>query len=388
MELNREITNIKPSVIRYMNTIKTKCSDVINLGVGEPEYLTPDHVIAAGIKALEEKRTKYAPNMGIQVLREALVEKVRRDNGINVTINEIGITQGGAEAITSLMIAALNPGDEVLVMDPTYPGHLGAVALAHGVPVRVPVYEKNNWRVTAADLEKAITPKTKLLLYNSPSNPCGAVADRKSLEEIAKVAVKHDLLVISDEVYEKIVYDGREHISLATLPGMAERTASVFAFSKTYAMTGWRVGYFVVEHPVWKENTFKTHQNMLSCVNTMAQYAALEAVTGPQDWVHETVERYRIARDIVYEEINNVPGLSCVKPEGAFYSMINIKQLGDDDMAIATRMVEDFGIRMIPGSGFGPSGAGYIRMCYAVKPDTVKEGIARLAKGAKAMLNR
>lgn len=385
MWINKDMQKLEASVIRRMATIRSKCSDVVNLGIGEPEYTTPKNIIEAGKKALDDGFTKYTPNAGLPALREVIAEKVRKDNGLNVTPNDIFVTVGGEEAIASLLIAALNPGDEVIVTDPCFPGHIGTTAVARGVAVRVPLRESNGWHLDIQDLKKAITRKTRVILYNSPSNPCGSVASKEELEAIASVAIEHDLLVVTDEVYEKIIYDGKKHVSLATLPGMAERTASVFAFSKTYAMTGWRAGYFVVQNNLLKEQVSKVHQNLVSCVNAATQRACIEALTGSQDWVHETVAKYQEARDLVYEGINAINGISCLKPEGAFYAMINVSKLGSDE-EVAIHLLENQGVRMIPCSGFGPSGAGYLRLCYACKLETIEKGLDRIAEGVAELL--
>ncbi len=385
MWLNRDMEKLNASAIRSMAAVQSLCSDVVNLGIGEPEYTTPQNIIAAGKQALDDGFTKYTHSAGMPALREAIAEKLRRENGIAALPEEIAVTIGGEEAIAALLLTALNPGDEVIVMDPCFPGHLGTVAVARGTAVKVQLREENGWHLDIDDLKNAITERTRVILYNTPSNPCGAAASREELEGIAQAAMEHDLLVITDEVYEKIIYDGREHISLASLPGMDQRTASVFAFSKTYAMTGWRTGYCVVQNQRFREQFLKVHQNLVSCANAPAQRACIEALNGPQDWVRETVAKYQEARDIVYDGIGRIQGISCVRPEGAFYAMINVSQLGSD-MDVAMYLLKNHGVRLIPGSGFGDGGKGYLRLCYACRTETIREALSRMEKGAAELL--
>lgn len=385
MWINKDIEKLDGSAIRKMAAVRSKREDVINLGIGEPEYTTPQNIIDAGKKALDQGFTKYTLNTGLPALRETIAAKLKTDNGLEVKPEEIAVTVGGEEAIATLLIAALNPGDEVLVMDPCFPGHLGTVAVARGVAVRVPLKESNGWHLDVSDVKKAITPKTRVILYNTPGNPCGSSATRDEMEALAQVAIEHDLLVITDEVYEKIVYDGRKHVSLASLPGMAQRTAGVFAFSKTYAMTGWRIGYFVAQNKQFREQALKVHQNLVSCANAAAQQACIEALRGPQDWVAHTLEKYQQARDLVFRGVNAIEGISCVKPEGAFYAMINVSALGDD-VDVAMHLLENQGVRLIPGSGFGEGGRGYLRLCYACRPETIVKGLERIAEGAAELL--
>ncbi len=384
MWINKDMEKLQPSAVRKILTMPSKRSDVINLGLGQSIYPTPSNIVEAGKKALDDGFTRYAPNAGLAVLREAIAEKVKKENGINATANDVFVTVGAQEALSSLFVLLLNPGDEVIIPEPCYSGYISSIAVARGVPVTVPLRASNDRHLDPKDLERAISPKTRVILFNTPNNPCGTVAHKEELEAIARFAIEHDLFVVTDEIYEKIIFDGRKHISLASLPGMAERTATINGFSKSYCMTGWRVGYFVMQNKL-KEHWAKVQQALVSGANTSAQVACVEALTGPQEFVQEYLGKYDETRNILYEGINAITGVSCLKPEGTFYAMVNVSELGADE-DVAMHLVENQGVRTIAASNYGPNGEGYLRLCFAVEPEIIKQGIQRIAEGAQELL--
>ena len=323
------------SGIRVMYDLALGVGGLVHLEIGEPDFSTPKHIVDAAKKALDEGYTRYTPNAGYKDLRESVSRKVLKDNGIEADPeSEIIITSGAMQAISSAILVTINPGDEVIIPDPAYESFVRQTRFASGIPVPVQVMEQDEFRLKPEKVEQAITKKTKMIIINSPANPTGSVMSKNDLEGIAELAIRHNLLVLSDEIYEKMLYDGARHYSIASFPGMKERTITVFAFSKTYAMTGWRVGYAVAPKSIVGEMT-KIQEFYVTCATSICQRAALAALEGPQDFVTGMVAEFKRRRDFMYDEIGRMRGFSCVKPKGAFYLFPNVSrtELKKDDPA-------------------------------------------------------
>lgn len=376
---------ITPSEIRFMVNLARGRENCISFALGEPDFTAPEHVVEAACKAMQEGKTKYAPNAGLLELREAIAEKLERESGRKVCPEgEIVIAVGGMEALLLSMLALLNPGDEVIISDPYWTNYPAQIRICGAVPVAVPVYEENGFLYAEEDLKAAIGPKTRMIIVNSPANPTGAVADRKNLEMIAALACAHDLYVISDEVYAYFLYDGAKHESIAALPGMEERTILVDSFSKTYAMTGWRVGYAVGPQKVISQMV-KLQEAVAASVNTPAQYGALAALRGGTDCVFEMVERYKGRRELMVSGIREGGRLGCIWPKGAFYVFANIKRTGLSSREFALGLLEKTGVVVIPGTGFGKAGEGFVRISYAASEQDIIEGTRLMRQFASAL---
>ena len=376
---------IKSSGIRRLFDLAQRTPGVISLGIGEPDQDTPVHVKEAAKKALDEGYTHYTPNAGFPDLREALAEKLRLDNGIDVAPDEVIVTGGGGTG--ALMLSALcliNPGDEVLLPDPGFVVYEAVVLMAGGKPVYVPLKEEDGFRMLPSEVEKRITSKTKCIIVNTPSNPTGGVLEEEDLKGIADLAVKHDLYVISDEVYEKLVYDGHRHLSIASLPRMKERTVTVNSFSKTYAMTGWRIGYAAAPKELI-DQMVKLQQFTMVHAPAVSQRAALAALKGPQDFVKEMAEEYDKRRRFIVDRLNSIGGLSCLRPKGAFYVFLNIKKLGMRSEEVAMALLERAKVVTVPGVAFGPGGEGYLRISYSRPIDQLEEACSRIEKAIEEL---
>ncbi len=365
--------------------IAATCDDVISFTIGEPDFITPKNIRQACIDAINAGKTKYAPNAGLKELKEAVSRSVKRIYGRDYDAeNEIVITNSGMDSLRLTFAAILDEGDEVLMGDPAWANHPNHPVLAGGVSVRVPLYEENNFTYRIEDLEKAVTPRTKAILLNYPNNPTGAVIRYEDLVKICDFAKKHDLFVVSDDAYYRIIFDNEKFWSPVMLDDMRDRTLILQTFSKTYAMTGWRLGYIAGPADLI-EAIGKINENSCSCVNTMVQWAGIEALEGkdtPAE-VEAMVQEFQHRRDVVYDRINKIPGLSCAKPRGAFYAFINIKKTGIKSEDFSNHLLEKYHVGMTPGTGFGPSGEGYVRMSYATSTDKIIEGIDRIAAFVK-----
>jgi len=377
------LKHVKPSGIRRFFALAQKIPDVINLSVGEPDFTPPRHALDAGWQAAKEGKTHYAPTNGIPELREALTQKAYRDYGLNYDSNsEILITVGGTEAFFSALASLVNPGDEVLVPNPGFVLYEPSVRLAGGVPVSVPLLETNDFRLSIGDVMSLITDKSRVMILNYPNNPTGAVLSYDEVAALAKIAVERDLIVISDEVYEKIIYDDAKHHCLATFPGMRERTLVVNSFSKTYAMTGLRVGY-VYGPKELISSVWLVHQYTVACVNSLAQYVALAALRGPQDRVKDMVQEFDRRRRLVYKRLNEIEGVDCALPKGAFYVFPNIKGFGMSSEEFAAFLVGEAHVTTVPGSAFGSYGEGYIRISYASAYEQLKKALDHIEQAVK-----
>ena len=374
--LSKKIVTIQPSGIRKFFDIVSEMPDAISLGVGEPDFDTPWHVREEGIHSLEMGRTFYTSNAGLKELKIEISRYLeRRYHTLYNPTDEIMVTVGGSEAIDVAMRAMLDPGDEVLIPQPSYVSYLPCAVLANGVPVIIELKAENEFRLTAEQLEHAITDKTKLLVLPFPNNPTGAVMERADLEAIAEVIKKHDLFVLSDEIYSELTYLD-EHVSIASLPGMWERTITINGFSKSYAMTGWRLGYACGPKEIIKQ-MLKIHQFAIMCAPTTSQYAAVEALKNGDEDVAKMREEYNGRRRYLLHRFKEM-GLECFEPFGAFYMFPCIKEFGMTSDEFATELLKDQKVAVVPGTAFGDCGEGFIRISYAYSLSNLKEALGRI----------
>lgn len=379
------LKRIKPSGIRRFFALAQGIPDAIGLSLGEPDFTSPKHALDAGWQAAKEGKTHYTPTNGIPELREALAKKAYGNYGLSYDPNsEILITVGGTEAIFLALMGLVNPGDEVLIPNPGFVCYEPSVLLAGGVPVYTPLFEKNDFRPSINDVMSLVTDKSRVMILNYPNNPTGAVLSYDEVAALAKIAVERDLIVISDEVYEKIIYDNAKHYCLATFPGMRERTLIVNSFSKTYAMTGLRVGY-VYGPKELISSIWLMHQYTVACVNSLAQYIALAALRGPQDFVRNMVKEFDRRRRLVHKRLNEIEGFDCALPKGAFYVFPNIKGFGMSSEEFVAFLVREAHVTVVPGSAFGSYGEGYIRISYAAAYEQLEEALNRIEKAVKRL---
>jgi aminotransferase len=381
--ISERVATLKPSGIRRFFDIAATMKEVISLGIGEPDFNSPQPIIEAGMRALKEGETHYTGNRGILPLRQALCDKLERLYGVSYDpATEVVMTVGGSEALNIACAALLDPGDEVLLPTPCFVSYQGVIALAGGVSVEVPSRMENNFMPDPADLEKAITPRTKAILINFPSNPTGAVADRETLLAIAALAEKHDLVVISDEIYDRLVY-GFEHVCFPALPGMRERTILIGGFSKDYAMTGWRIGFACAPAHLM-DGLAKVHQFIIMTAPTMAQFGALEGLTCCEDFVEHMRVEYDRRRRLIVEGLNYI-GLPTFEPKGAFYAFPKVSVTGLSDEEFAERLLQEKHVAVVPGSAFGPGGDGFVRCSYATAFDQIEEALDRIDQFVKTL---
>jgi len=378
--LSTAAQNALPSGVRRMFELAQKYDDSINLTLGEPGFTAPEHIIEASIKALKEKKTKYTPNAGIKPLRDAIAYKLYKENGIKCDPDKnLIVTAGATQALMLAMVTLVNPGDEVIIQGPNWPDYRGQIDMVNGKTVYAKVDEKNDFKMTSDIIEPLITEKTKLIIINSPSNPTGGVLDYEDLLAIAELVKKYKIFVISDEPYEKLVYDGFEQKSLASIPGLEEYVLTINSFSKTFAMTGFRVGYICANEKIIT-NLVKLHENMIASVPEPMQMAAVEAVYNGEEDVKRMVEYYDRNRHLIVNGLNEINGFSCLCPKGAFYVFPNITGFGMSSRETAEYILEKTHVVTSPGDAFGPDGEGYIRICYASKYEDIKEALDRMKK--------
>ena len=367
------------SGIRRFFDIIASMDHVISLGVGEPDFVTPWPISEAGIRAIEQGHTHYTSNLGLLELREAIARDLERRYGVEWDPREeLLITTGVSEGLDLAARAIINPGDEVIVADPSYAAHAPAIVLAGGVPVSITTRASQDFALDPKAVEAAITPRTKALLIAYPSNPTGAVLERPTLEALADVARRHDLLVISDEIYDRLVYGGFEHTPIASLPGMKERTITLGGFSKSHAMTGWRVAWAAAPSDLFA-GMLKIHQYAMMSAPTVAQYAALEAVRAGEEYVVSMREEYDRRRQLMWRGFNKL-GLACAEPRGAFYAFPSVAQTGYDDETFAEQLLIQEQVAVVPGSAFGAAGAGHVRACYATSYDEIEDALERIGR--------
>ncbi|MCI8299798.1 MAG: aminotransferase class I/II-fold pyridoxal phosphate-dependent enzyme [Lachnospiraceae bacterium] len=376
--LSERITEIPFSGIRKFFDIAAEMEDVISLGVGEPDFDTPWHIRDEGIYSLEKGRTAYTSNAGLKELKIEIARYLERRFQVSYDYDtEMMITVGGSEAIDLAMRAMLDPGDEVLIPQPSYVSYVPCAAFANGTPVVINLKEENEFRLTAQEFTDAITPKTKLLVLPFPNNPTGAIMDRKDLEAVAKIVEEHDLYVISDEIYAELTYQ-QDHVTIASLPGMRERTVLINGFSKAYAMTGWRLGYACAPRVIL-EQMLKIHQYAIMCAPTTSQYAAVEAVRNGDEDVAGMREEYNGRRRYLIHRFQEM-GLTCFEPFGAFYAFPCIKEFGMSSDEFATRMLQEEKVVVVPGTAFGECGEGFLRISYAYSLEKLEEALKRMER--------
>lgn len=376
--LSNTVKEIKPSGIRKFFDVVSEMKDAISLGVGEPDFDTPWHIREEGIYSLEKGRTFYTSNAGLKELRVEICNYLQRRLGLEYHFNdEIIVTVGGSEAIDLAIRAMIDPGDEVLVPQPSFVSYIPCVQLAYGKPVPIELKEENNFKLTKDEILEKITDKTKLLVLPFPNNPTGATLDRKDLEEIAEVCIDKDIFVLSDEIYSELTYNG-EHVSIACIPGMRERTVLINGFSKAYAMTGWRLGYAAAPAVIMKQ-MIKIHQFAIMSAPTTSQYAAIEAMKNGDEDVKRMCESYNQRRRFVLHRFKEM-GLDCFEPFGAFYAFPSIKKFGMTSDEFATRLLKEEKVAVVPGIAFGDCGEGFLRISYAYSLEDLKEALGRLEK--------
>jgi aspartate/methionine/tyrosine aminotransferase len=350
----------------------------VHLEIGEPDFDTPKHIIEAACKALHSGYTHYTPSAGIPELRQAIAEEMSRTRGIPVQAENVVVTPGGKPIMFYTILALAEPGDEVIYPNPGFPIYESMINFTGAKPVPIPLREEYNFAFDIDEFKKLVTRKTKLIIINSPHNPTGGILDKETLEEIAKIAMERDIAVLSDEIYDRILYDGEFH-SIASIPGMQERTIILNGFSKTYAMTGWRLGYGVMPKDLAVHIT-RLMTNSNSCTNAATQVAGIAALKGPQDDVDRMVAAFRERRDVIVKGLNEIPGVSCVLPPGAFYAFPNIKGTGMKSKALADYLLDEAGVACLSGTSFGAYGEGYLRLSYANSVPNIKKALERMAE--------
>ena len=374
----KRVTDVPPSGIRKFFDIANEMGNVISLGVGEPDFDTPWHIREEGIYSLEKGKTFYSANAGLLELREEICHYVKRRFDLSYDAKtEALVTVGGSEAIDLAMRLFVTAGDEVLIPEPSYVSYMPCAVYAGGTAVPIPTKEENRFKLTADELKKAITPRTKVLILPFPNNPTGGIMERSDLEAIAEVLKETNIIVVSDEIYAELTY-GKSHCSFASIPGMRERTIVINGFSKAYAMTGWRLGYALAPAPIMKQLT-KIHQFAIMCAPTTSQYAAVEAMKNGDDDVKMMCESYDQRRRLMVDHFRKM-GLSCFEPEGAFYVFPCIKRTGMTSDAFCQALLEEERVAVVPGTAFGASGEGFVRCSYAYSVDALKEALTRIER--------
>lgn len=390
MQLSKKAENISPSITLTItakaNELKSQGVDVVSFGAGEPDFNTPENIINAAIKAMHDGKTKYTPAAGILELKKTICNKFKNDNNLDYEPSQIIISTGAKQCLANTFLAILNPGDEVLIPVPYWVSYPELVKLADGVPVFVQTSKENNYKYTVEDLKKSLSAKTKAILINSPNNPTGTIYSKEELMEIAEFAKENDLIIVSDEIYEKLIYDNKKHVSIAALSKDAyERTIVINGVSKTYAMTGWRLGYCGCSTKIAKlMSSLQSH--MTSNSNTIAQYAAIEALNGPVEDLKVMVKEFEDRRNLMIQKLESIKNISIIKPNGAFYIMVNISAylnievdgtIIKDSVDFAKVLLEKEKVAVIPGSGFGLDD--YVRLSYATSRELIEKGIDRIA---------
>ncbi len=382
--LNPEVLSIQPSGIRRFFDLAETMSEVISLGVGEPDFPTPWLIRKAGIRSLEDGKTRYTSNSGLQSLRETVAQYLNRKYGLCYEpLSEILVTVGGSEAIDGCIRAVVAPGDEVIIPQPSYVCYEPITRLAGGVPVIIETKAEDQFKLTPEALKAAITDKTKLLILPYPCNPTGAIMEKEDLEKIAEVLRGTNILVLSDEIYAELTFGGKKHVSIANLEGMKERTVLVNGFSKAFSMTGWRMGYACGPQEIMAQIT-KIHQFAIMCAPTTSQYAAIVAMTECDEMVEEMLEEYDTRRRLIVDGFNKL-GLTCRDPKGAFYAFPSIQKTGLTSEEFCQRLLESKHVAVVPGPAFGQGGEGFIRASYCYSTDHIKEALKRIEEFLKEL---
>jgi len=379
MEISARAAQLSPSLTLSIDAkakaMKAEGIDVCGFGAGEPDFDTPEHIKAAAVAALEGGFTKYTPSAGLPELRQAIAEKLEADNGLTYRPSQIVVSSGAKHSCYNAILATCQAGDEVLIPSPYWVSYPDMVRLAGAEPVMVPTTERNGWKMRASDFENAMTPRTKMLILNSPGNPTGSVYTREELEGIVEVAAEEDIYILSDEIYEKLVYDETKHVSIASLSKEAyDLTITVNGFSKAYAMTGWRLGYLAAPEAVAKAvDSIQSHSTSNPC--SFAQKGAVAALKGDQQPLADMRDEFSMRRNYMYDRITKIPNITAVKPEGAFYILVNISQLGLSSQNFADRLLSKANVAVVPGAAFGDDRT--VRLSYATSIDIIKKGLDR-----------
>ncbi len=387
METATRLKLLTPSLTLAVDSkakaMKAEGIEVFGFGAGEPDMDTPEHIKAAAITALQQGRTKYTPSAGIPELRQAISQKFLKDNGLDYKSNQVIVSNGAKQSCFNAIAAVVNEGDEVIIPAPYWLSYPEMVRLVGGQPVIVETREENNWKLTAEDFENAMTPRTKMIIINSPGNPTGSVYTRDELRALAEVAAEEDIFILSDEIYEKLTYDGAEHISIASVsPEAYDLTITVNGFSKAYAMTGWRLGYLAAPEPIARAiDSMQSHMTSNAC--SFAQYGGLAALTGDQQCVVDMREEFDIRRQYMHERLSQIPGVSAVRPQGAFYVLANIGGLGIKSQNFADRLLSKANVAIVPGIAFGDDRT--VRLSYATSLDIIKSGVDRIEEFCKTL---
>ena len=357
--------------------------EVFGFGAGEPDMDTPEHIKAAAIKALQDGRTKYTPSAGIPELRQAISQKFLKDNGLDYKSSQVIVSNGAKQSCFNAIAAVVNEGDEVIIPAPYWLSYPEMVRIVGGEPVFVQTREENNWKITPEDFENAMTPRTKMIIINSPGNPTGSLYTREELKALSEVAAEEDIYILSDEIYEKLTYDGAEHVSVASVsPEAYDLTITVNGFSKAYAMTGWRLGYLAAPEPIARAiDSMQSHMTSNPC--SFAQYGALAALTGDQQCVADMREEFDIRRQYMFERLTQIQGVSAVRPQGAFYVLANISALGLKSQNFADRLLSKSSVAVVPGIAFGDDRT--IRLSYATSLDIIKSGLDRIEEFCRSL---
>ena len=384
-------SNIGPSGIRKINekTIEMERDGkrIYHFEVGRPDFDTPKVIKDATIKSIENGDVFYTSNYGIMPLREAVAEKLREENNLDYTAKEVLITAGATESIFDSYSLILEEGDEILLPNPCWPNYVNAAHIMGAKPVRYSLAEENDFQIDFGELEELVTEKTKAIVIITPSNPIGSMFSQETLEKLADFAKEKDILVISDEIYEKIVYGNKKHISMASLDGMKERTITINGFSKTYSMTGFRLAYIAAPEEFIRVLNI-IHQHNTSCATSFVQYAGITALKDGKEGTDEMVREYKRRRDYIVEKVNSIDGLSLNNPDGAFYAFINIKDVGVSSEEFCNYLLEEECVAVVPGTVFGSAGEGFIRFSYASSYDDIVEGLNRMEKACKHFMNK
>lgn len=382
-KVSKKVDHLIPSGIRKVNekalAMEREGISVIHLEIGRPDFSTPDYIKEAAKESLDKNNVFYTSNFGDMALRKEIAEKLAKENGLNYCAEEILVTVGLSEAIYCALTVLLEEDDEILVPDPIWMNYLNVPYLLGAKPVTYELSEEKKYQIDLEEVERKITDRTKIIVINTPHNPTGSVLEYKTLQGLADLAIRHDLIVLSDEVYERIMFDGKKHISIAEFPGMKERTITLNGFSKAYSMTGWRLGYMAAPKEIIQVMN-KIHQIVTICAPSFVQEAAVSALKEEKKEVADMVNEYKERRDYMVEAINRIKGMSCLKPQGAFYIFVNIKGLGMNSEEAANFFLEKAQVAMVPGTVFGAKGEGYIRLSYANSLDNLKIAVSRIEK--------
>ena len=387
METATRLKLLTPSLTLAVDSkakaMKAEGIEVFGFGAGEPDMDTPEHIKAAAITALQQGRTKYTPSAGIPELRQAISQKFLKDNGLDYKSSQVIVSNGAKQSCFNAIAAVVNEGDEVIIPAPYWLSYPEMVRLVGGQPVIVETREENNWKLTAEDFENAMTPRTKMIIINSPGNPTGSIYTREELKALTEVAAEEDIYILSDEIYEKLTYDGAEHVSVASIsPEAYDLTITINGFSKAYAMTGWRLGYLAAPEPIARAiDSMQSHMTSNAC--SFAQYGGLAALTGDQQCVVDMREEFDIRRQYMFERLTQIPGVTAVRPQGAFYVLANIGGLGIKSQNFADRLLSKANVAIVPGIAFGDDRT--VRLSYATSLDIIKSGVDRIEEFCKTL---